>query len=82
MESLDLITSLEGKLKAAVNLKKVAESSWQLKLKLMYDGDPAGNLSFNLDGYDESEVESIAKNIQNNAFMMREIDEYLWGEQD
>lgn len=82
VESLDLIAQLEGKLKAAVNLKLCAENSWKLSLKLMYDGELAGTMSFNLEGYDAEEAQEIAQNIPNNAFMMREIDEYLWGESD
>ena len=82
METLDLITHLEGKLKAAVNLQQYANQSWKLSLKLMYDGHPAGSLSFNLDGYDADEARAIAKSIPSNAFMMREIDEHLWGESD
>lgn len=82
MNSLDLITHLEGKLKAAVNLQLRATNSWTLSLKLMYEGCPAGTLSFHLDGYDEEEAYLVAKNISGNAFLMREIDEYLWGESD
>ena len=82
MDSLDLITLLEGKLKAAVNLRPQTADCWTLSLKLMYDGHPAGTLSFNLNGYDEQEARTIAKNIPDNAFLMREIDEYLWGESD
>ena len=81
-EPLDFIAKLEGKLKAAINLRQCTESSWKLSLKLMYDGEPAGNLSFNLDGYTLQEATQLAQNISQNAFVMREIDEYLWGESD
>jgi len=82
VESLDLITHLEGKLKAAVNLQPLAGSCWRLSIKLMYETHPAGNLSFTLNGYDAQEAWDLAKNIGSNPFLMREIDEHLWGESD
>lgn len=82
MEELDLITQLEGKLKAAINLQPLATDSWRLSLKLVYDGHPAGSLSFDLNGYGEGEAREIARNVSSNAYLMREIDEYLWGESD
>ena len=84
MESWDFITSLEGKLKAAIHLEQrnAEAATWLLSIKLLYDGEPAGNLSFNLDGYAAEEALSVARNVPNNAYMMREIDEYLWGESD
>lgn len=82
MESLNLIARLEGKLKAAINLEPLAADTWKLSLKLVYDGEPAGNLSFNLNGYGEEEARDIARNISSNPFLMREIDEFLWGESD
>ncbi len=82
MESMDLIAHLEGKLKAAVNLAPASADTWRLSLRLMYDGEPAGSLSFDLNGYDATEAREVAQNISDNAFLMREIDEYLWGESD
>lgn len=82
MESLDLIVQLEGKLRAAIHLQPVARQIWELSLMLVYDGKPAGNLSFNLNGYDQQEAQEIARSVPDNAFLMREIDEYLWGESD
>lgn len=82
MDSLDLITQLEGKLKAAINLEPLPGDSWRLSLRLVYDGEPAGTLSFNLNGYNPEEARDIARNVSSNAFLMREIDEFLWGESD
>jgi len=79
---LDLITTLEGRLKAAINLSRRGEQSWLLSLQLFYDGHPAGNLSFNLDGYSAHEAESVARTIPQHPALMREIDEHLWGESD
>lgn len=82
MESLDLIAHLEGKLKAAINVQPEADDCWKLSLRLVYDGHPAGTVSFNLNGYSAQEAQNIARNVSSNAFIMREIDEYLWGESD
>lgn len=79
---IDLIAHLEGKLRAAINLEPVTEDVWCLSLKLMYDGEPAGTLSFNLNGYDQGEALEVARNVSSNPYLMREIDEYLWGESD
>ncbi|MYM62289.1 hypothetical protein GSF27_02855 [Pseudomaricurvus sp. HS19] len=81
-EDFFMITTLEGKLKAAVDLSKPNDEFWLLKIKLVYDGEPAGELSFNLNGYDHAEAEAVARNIHSNDYLMREIDEYLWGESD
>lgn len=82
MDSLDLIAQLEGKLKAAINVQREAEDCWKISLRLVYDGHPAGTVSFNLNGYNAQEAREIAQNIPDNAYIMREIDEYLWGESD
>ncbi|GAB1257729.1 hypothetical protein [Aurantivibrio plasticivorans] len=82
IEPVSLITALENRLKAAINLTAMSDDGWLLSLKLMYDGEPAGELSFNLHGYSEDEALQIAKDVKNNHFLMREIDEYLWGESD
>ncbi len=79
---LDVITALEGRLKAAVSLRSRGERRWVLALKLVYDGHPAGDLSFNLEGYDASEAQDVARNVARHPQLMREIDEYLWGESD
>lgn len=77
------ITLLEGRLKAAVELRPATtEGHWLLLLRLFYEGNAAGVLSFNLSGYSREEACAVAANIPANAFLMREIDEYLWGESD
>ena len=84
MDTFHLITSLEGKLKAAVELKPVPrqEQEWVLDVNLIYDGAAAGTASFKLHGYSQADAEQVARNIRHNDFLMREIDEYLWGESD
>lgn len=77
-----LITHLEGHLKAAVELAPVATENWLLTITLMYDGAQAGKTSFNLNGYSRTEAEAIARTIKTNPFIMKEIDEFLWGESD
>ncbi|MEZ5529406.1 MAG: hypothetical protein R3E57_05685 [Porticoccaceae bacterium] len=84
METLNLITPLEGELKAAVTLLPHGEHKdcWLLEIALFHSGDPAGTTSFNLNGYSREEAEDIARNIKSNPFLMREIDEHLWGDSD
>ena len=89
-EPFHYISVLEGKLKAAISLDPIllqgpddtSNQVWRLSLTLFYDRDPAGKISFDLQGYSREEAEALAKNIPRSAFIMREIDEYLWGESD
>ncbi len=77
------ISLLEGKLKAAIELRPTAdETTWLLLLRLDFDGEPAGTTSFNLHGYSREEAEQVAANISDNPYLMKEIDEFLWGESD
>ena len=56
--------------------------SWRMLVRLYYDNEPAGTTSFNLQGYSREEAEHLARHLGENAFVMREIDEFLWGESD
>ena len=82
MEDLNFITQLEGTLKAAIHLIPCNDdrTDWQMDIKLFYDGGPAGETSFNLQGYSEEEACDLVKNLSKNEYLMKEIDEYLWGE--
>lgn len=86
MDSLNLITQLEGSLKAAVELTPARNApdnvDWRLRIQLFYSGDPVGNTSFNLNGYSQAEAFHLAKSIRHNAYIMKEIDDFLWGESD
>ncbi len=84
MDNFHFITKLEGNLKAAVVLTEdqTQDQTWLLKVNLFYEDDPAGYTSFTLQGYDREEAVEIARDLRNNAFLMKEIDEYLWGESD
>lgn len=82
-ESSHFITLLEGRLKAAVEVSPQAgDDEWLLLLHLVYDGEPCGTASFSLHGYTRAEAEQLAANPAQNAFLMKEIDEFLWGESD
>ena len=82
MEAFNLISQLEGRLNAHISLSEQSANYWLMRVQLFYDGEAAGTTSFNLEGYTEEEAEAVARNIKNNAFLMREIDEFLWGESD
>lgn len=84
MEVLNLIVQLEKKLKAYVGLlpHPSQPDTWTLEVQLHYEGAPAGTTTFNLHGYSQAEAEAVARDIKNNAFLMHEIDQFLWGESD
>lgn len=84
MDVLNLITSLEGKLKACLSLSPAPHGAeaWSLEVRLFYDGAPAGTTTFQLHGYSQAEAEAIARDIRRNEFLMQEIDQLLWGESD
>lgn len=84
MDVLNLITQLEGKLKACLSLSAAPQGAdaWNLEVRLFYDGAPAGTATFDLHGYSQSEAEAIVRDFRCNAFLMQEIDQLLWGESD
>lgn len=83
MESYHLISHLEGSLRAVMELQPAAEAeSWLLLVKLIYDGEPAGEISFNLLNYTEEEARHLAHNITDHGFIMREIDDLLFGDSE
>lgn len=84
MDTLNLITPLEGNLKAAVQLSPLPQppDHWSLDVTLYYDGELAGKTGFILRGYSREDAEKVARTIKSNAFLMKEIDDFLWGESD
>ncbi len=78
------ITRLEDKLKAVTILKSESQedSNWELVVKLFYEQQPVGVISFTLRGYCLEEAEYMAGHIKDHPHLMREIDEFLWGESD
>ena len=84
MDTFNCISLLENNLKAFVTLQPTENEidSWNLIVQLFYDGEPTGGARFTLHGYNRAEAEHVARNIKDNAYLMREIDEYLWGESD
>ena len=76
------ITQLDGNLRAATTLRDIGNDGWLLLIHLSYEGCPAGNLGFNLHNHSQTEADQVARNVAKNPFLMKEIDEYLWGESD
>lgn len=77
------IIPLEGALKAIAELEPGhSPDSWLLSLKLLYDGEPSGQTSFNLHGYSEPEAKELVQNIYRHEYIMREIDDLLFGDSD
>lgn len=82
-DSQHYISLLEGRLQAAIELRSTPRNNdWLLIVRLVYDGDPAGTTSFTLHSHTQEEAEQVAANVSENAFLMKEIDEFLWGESD
>lgn len=84
MNNLNFISHLEGDLRACISLDshELNAGYWYMRVQLFYQDEPAGVTSFTLQGYSQEEAEAVARDLPNNAFLMREIDEYLWGESD
>lgn len=84
MEELSFITHLEDKLRATISLRQEVSNPlfWTLQVRLFYDGEAAGTTSFKLNGYTQAEAEHLARHLGEHPYLMREIDEYLWGESD
>lgn len=84
METLNLITPLENKLRAYLCLRPDPHrvDTWLLEVQLFYEESPAGKTTFTLHGYSQDEAESVARNFRSNEYLMHEIDQVLWGESD
>lgn len=84
MSEYNYIAPLDGGLLACITLLATDEqtSAWLMRVNLMYDGKPAGSKEFNLHGYSLDEAQTLARNLRQNAYLMQEIDEFLWGESD
>jgi len=84
VEAFNLIVPLERKLKAHLRLlpDPLRADTWHLEARLFYEAHPAGRTSFTLNGYTREEAEEVARNIRGNEYMMQEIDQYLWSEND
>jgi hypothetical protein len=88
-DTAHFIVPLDGNLKAIARLIPVDTSNeshkaqdWYLELDLVYDGESAGKTSFRLSGFSREEAEAQARNIRRNGYIMKEVDEFLWGESD
>lgn len=84
MENLNFITPLDAGLSASISLhdRELNAGYWVMRVRLFYDGKEAGKTSFNLHGYSKDEAEDLAKNFKSNPYLMKEVDELLWGESD
>ena len=78
------IKQLEDGLKALITLKEQpAERQWLMEVELNYRSHSVGSTSFTLNGYTFEEAESLVKELNQNHYIMKEIDHFLsgdWGE--
>lgn len=83
MPSYHLIRHLEGNLQAVMELQPREQGKhWYLLVKLIYAGEAAGEISFNLHNYSEDEARDLVHNITDHGFIMREIDDLLFGDSE
>lgn len=84
MGNLNYMTPLDGELSAFISLqsRELNAGYWLINVKLFYEGKEVGTTSFTLQGYNQEEAENIVKNFKENAYLMKEIDDFLWGESD
>lgn len=82
--TVNIITPIEQNLKALTTLigSESTDDEWKMQISLFYKNTPAGMLSFTLNGYTLEEAEELVHNLRNNEFLMKEIDDFLWGESD
>ena len=76
-EDIRHINRIDQHLRVLAEIGFSSQNPIQLKLQLFYDTDPLGTLSFNLHEYSIEDCQELVKNIAQNAFLMRQIDEYL-----
>jgi hypothetical protein len=81
MQNLSFINRIDHQLRimSVLNTGSVV-GEYRLQLTLFYHNDNMGKLEFTLSGYSEPDVIKVAQNIKDEAFLMKEIDDFLCGE--
>lgn len=86
LTSTSFINKVDDKLSIISEIKVPDPGSYKgtdelvlLYLNIFYEGQKLTNLSFNLINHEYKDIIGIAKNIGTNAFLLREVDEYLSG---
>lgn len=76
---LSFINNLDAQLRAIAELQLATRNRpvTRLRLKLFYSGEPAGRLSFDLNGFSPAEAVALARDIGSHPLIMREIDDCL-----
>ncbi|WP_114418285.1 hypothetical protein [Marinospirillum perlucidum] len=83
MQNYHLITPLEGDLSAVIELlPRETETHWLLDVKILHSGEPVADISFNLDGHTQEEALELAHNLPKHGYIMREIDDLLFGDSE
>lgn len=82
MESATFINPIDRHLKVVAETTgdPKDERHCRLRLRLFHDNTDVGTLDFTVSGYTPDELKALAGNIRGNAFLMKEIDDYLCGE--
>ena len=84
--STSFLNKVDEKLSIISEIRVPDRSTYQgddelvlLYLNIFYEGEKLTNLSFNLINHEYEDIIRTAKNIGSNAFLLREVDEYLSG---
>lgn len=77
--ALSFINNLDARLRVVARLQLATRFNqpMRLRLRLFYDNEPAGTLSFELNGYSPAEAVALARDVSASPIIMREIDDCL-----
>ncbi len=81
MDNISFINKIDSQLRVMSELHEgCIDGQYRLQLTLFYHNENIGKLEFLLTEYSKHAAMMVAKNIKDNEFIMREIDEYLCGD--
>lgn len=78
---IDDKVTIIAEVEACDNPRVPTDDEWvTLFLQVFYEGQKMARLSYNLINYNYDEIIYTAKNIKENAYILREVDNYLAGD--
>lgn len=85
LSSLHFINAIDHSLKTVSSIKVVAATHQYpqrvlLRLELYFEDDLVDTMSFDLHNYTYDEIVELARNVRDNEFILREIDNFLAGD--
>lgn len=78
MKNTTFINKIDRHLRVIVEVKqRQVVGQHALSLIIYFQQENMGSLEFTLHGYSNEDIHALACNIKDNAFLMKEIDDYL-----